>query len=279
MWLHVVLVVNYGVSHVLGYGLWRHEDLVQLCYEAVDDFCIDNGTQIHDGHGVDLGFNFDPNDTVVSLQKGQQNKWDYMLEELGLQQGDYLVDCGCWYGEWLNYARSKGIHVLGINISKQQAEYVTKKYGIEVVCTDWKDVVEHPEKYTKIAGKFDAITFMDTVEHYSSPFLKFYPDKQDAVYQDMFQLAAQLTKPTGRVFSSCLFLRDKPWEWIAWLQSFVIDHTMSGLYPREKVDPITEELTNDLSRNAERLGFMEKKRVDHTEDIGLRRLGQRFAGK
>eukprot|EP01084_Bolivina_argentea_P034748 64353_1 len=59
------------------------------------------------GHGRDLGFNLYENNINKSYKQSQVDKFEYMISHLGLKKGMKLLDCGCGYGDWLNYCKKK----------------------------------------------------------------------------------------------------------------------------------------------------------------------------
>jgi cyclopropane fatty-acyl-phospholipid synthase-like methyltransferase len=252
-------ILTYIFSHVTSVNLFDTDEMVQRCYSYVDSFLkLQNS-------GIDLGFNFWDKTYVTNIE-AQQRKWNYMINAINLKQGDWLLDVGCGYGDWLNYAKSKGINVLGINISPQQAEAVKKKFDIDVLnitIHEFYKIVSdtsHPkhDSYAHLLGKFDAITFMDTVEHYAPPQYKWFRKKQDAIYQGIFHLSELLSKEKGRVFISCLHTNDKPMDIYRKFCWYILDSTMCGLYPHGK---------DGLTKNAS--SYTVISHVDRTEDYRL----------
>ena len=93
------------------------------------------------GDGRDLGFNLyngDLEKTVENRLNGTSG--NFMLRKLNLKPGDRLIDVGCGYGDWLNYARSKGIEVMGVNISPGQAKIARDRYGLDIIVSNWKAI-------------------------------------------------------------------------------------------------------------------------------------------
>jgi len=150
-----VLLYRYNIS------VFDSEIRIQRGYQFAHIF-------LHDisGQGRDLGFNLYDGDLTKTQERAQQDKWDCMLKQLDLQPGNWLIDIGCGYGDWLNYARQQGINVLGVNISAEQSRAGREKFGIDIICSNWKNIPENSELREKLYHKFDAVTFMDTVEHY-----------------------------------------------------------------------------------------------------------------
>jgi len=193
------------------------EIAIQRGYE-LPDILLDETS----GHGFDYGFNLWNGTLNKTVAQAQVDKWDHMISELGLQPGDRLLDVGCGYGDWLAYAKSKGIRVTGINISPEQAEYAKANYGVKVLNENWKTFLSNASLQAEYHGTFDAVTFMDTVEHYVSnvhvsrmttkstlPSLSKEEDCDTAhnTYYNMFEMASKMidkASPRKRVFISML---------------------------------------------------------------------------
>ncbi len=214
------------------------------------------------GHGRDLGFNLYDGELTKTGPRAQADKWAFMFAQLGLKPGDRLIDIGCGYGDWLDYARSRGVDVVGVNISLEQADYAKTHRGLEIVARNWKDISGDARLREQLFGQFDAVTFMDTIEHYVPSTHRKSLEKQGEIYRQMFELAAHLLRPQarpGRVFISCLHQNDKTWGLQANVSAYFLTRYHSGFYP---MGP------DGLSRWS-RDWFNEKARWDKTEDYRL----------
>jgi cyclopropane-fatty-acyl-phospholipid synthase len=223
------------------------------------------------GHGRDLGFNLYDGNLTKDHYQSQIDKWEFMLNELDLRAGDRLIDIGCGYGDWLNYARKKGIEVTGINISPEQTHYAKSEYDLDVICCNWKDILIDRQLQQKLYGRFDAVTFMDSIEHFVH-YTKGWDKEADTIYQNVFRLADRLLKAetrTGSVFISCLHLNPNVVEnskfaifktnlKIAFSTLFMI-RSHSGCYPYGD-----DGLTKHCAPH-----FTEVRRYDKTEDYRL----------
>ena len=65
-------------------------------------------------------------DPGATLEQAQDNKYRLVLDKLGLQPGDRLLDIGCGWGGMVRYAARHGIRVLGVTLSQQQALWAQK---------------------------------------------------------------------------------------------------------------------------------------------------------
>lgn len=191
------------------------------------------------GSGRDLGFNL-----VVNGALSQRAKYEHMARKLGLKKGMAVCDVGCGYGDWLRWCRDElGCEAVGINMTPEQAEYARREYGLEVHTTNWKDVLADPALQRRLYGRFDAVTFMDTVEHYVSMEDRNDLAKQNGIYSDMCLFAARLLSacsPARRVFLSCLHQTRRPRDWRFYWHAYFMDKMYSGYYPFVDEGPLAQ---------------------------------------
>ncbi|MDI9933325.1 class I SAM-dependent methyltransferase [Rhodococcus sp. IEGM 1354] len=98
-----------------------------------------------------------------SLEAAQENKYRLVFDKLGLQPGDRLLDIGCGWGSMVRYAARRGVQVIGVTLSQEQASWAQKAIedeGLsdlaEVRFSDYRDVAE---------TNFDAISSIGLTEH------------------------------------------------------------------------------------------------------------------
>lgn len=191
------------------------------------------------GSGRDLGFNM-----VVDEGLSQRAKFEHMASQLGLKKGMAICDVGCGYGDWLKYCRDEiGCTAVGVNLTPEQADYARREYGLEVHTTNWKDILVDPGLQARLYGRFDVVTFMDTVEHYVSMEDRNDLEKQRRIYADMCLMAARLLdgkSPARRVFLSCLHQTRKPRNWKFYWHAYFMDKMYSGYYPFVDEGPLAE---------------------------------------
>ena len=238
-------------------SFFNTEIAIQRGYQFANTF-LDHQS----GQGRDLGFNLYDGNLTKSGREAQQAKWDFMLEKLQLQPGDRLMDIGCGYGDWLNYARSKGIEVMGVNISPEQTRFCREAYDLDVLNINWKDIPASQPLREQLYGRFDAVTFMDTIEHYVPSLYRKSQEKIGAIYRDMFAMAHSLLKPgssSSRVFISCLHMVRQPTTLRDDLACYLQTRYHSGYYPHGD-DGLTEWAAGY---------FTEIERYDKTEDYRL----------
>jgi cyclopropane fatty-acyl-phospholipid synthase-like methyltransferase len=219
----ILYIFNWFIGH-FGLSIVNYKNLVRNCYDTADIFI----GQEHTSTGLDYGYNFYNGNKSLSPKEAQLNKYKYMWDKLKLREGSHLLDIGCGYGDWMVYCKSKGVKCIGINISKSQC-VSAKKRNLNIINKDWEQVTDDD-----LPTKFDAITCMDTIEHYVNPFDKFKLNKSDAKYEKLMNFIANNLKDKGIFLTSCLFLQTpcKNWTPYLWLSAFCIDYSMSGYYPQ-----------------------------------------------
>jgi cyclopropane fatty-acyl-phospholipid synthase-like methyltransferase/DUF1365 family protein len=101
-----------------------------------------------------------------SLADAQRAKLDLVCHKLGLQPGMRLLDVGCGWGSLLLHAAEHyGVHAVGVTLSAQQRDFVSKRIAdrgladrVEVRLQDYREL-------TGIDGSFDAVSSIEMGEH------------------------------------------------------------------------------------------------------------------
>ena len=105
-----------------------------------------------------------------NLEEAENAKFDLVCRKLGLKKGQHILDVGCGFGTFAEYAaKNYGVSVVAVTIAKEQALYAkerVKNLPIEVRCED----------YRQISGTFDHIISIGLMEHIGyknyRPFMK-----------------------------------------------------------------------------------------------------------
>lgn len=127
-----------------------------------------------------------------TLEEAQFAKFDLVARKLGLRPGMKLLDVGCgWGGMVIHAAREYGVKVLGVTLSRQQAEWAQKAIAeaglselAEVRHMDYRDVAE---------TGFDAVSSIGLTEHIGKDQLPFY-----------FRFLYDKLVPGGRLLNHCI---------------------------------------------------------------------------
>ncbi len=128
----------------------------------------------------------------ATLEEAQYEKFDLVARKLGLQPGMRVLDVGCgWGGMAMHAAKHYGVSVLGVTLSRQQAEWAQKAIAdegltdlAEVRHSDYRDVTE---------DGFDAVSSIGLTEHVGKRALPGY-----------FAFLLSRLRPQGRVLNHCI---------------------------------------------------------------------------
>lgn len=95
-----------------------------------------------------------------SLDEAQEAKLDLICRKLHLKEGMRILDIGCGWGSFAKYAAEKyGVNVVGVTVSKEQADLVRvecKNPPIEIRLQDYREVNEPFDRVISI-GMFEHV--------------------------------------------------------------------------------------------------------------------------
>jgi len=97
-----------------------------------------------------------------SLEKAQEQKYESMVDQMGAQPGDHVLEIGCGWGGFAEYAAGKrGLRVTGLTISQEQHDFAVariRKAGLE-------DLVEiKMQDYRDETGMYDGVASIEMFE-------------------------------------------------------------------------------------------------------------------
>ena len=114
------------------------------------------------------------------LDSAQVNKLDLLCRKMDLQPGDHVLEIGCGWGSFAQFAAEKyGVKVTGITVSKEQvtlAKQRCKGLDVDILLMDYRD----------LQGKFDKIVSIGMFEHVGAK-----------NYAEYFRVGMQLLKTEG----------------------------------------------------------------------------------
>jgi len=96
-----------------------------------------------------------------NLDEAQENKLDLICKKIGLKNGDTVLDVGCGWGSFAQFAAEKyGAKVVGITISKEQAELARKRVAalpVEIRLQDWRSLGDEQFSHVVSIGMFEHV--------------------------------------------------------------------------------------------------------------------------
>lgn len=162
----------------------------------------------------------------ISLEEAQRRKHQFIADQLYITKGSKVLDLGCGWGPFLDYAKNLGANAIGVTLSDAQYK-ACKKNGFEVYIKDARLIT--PDDF----GKFDAVVSVGAFEHFCSQ-EDYKRGMQEEIYRNFFKTVANLLQARGRFF----------------LQTMV--------YGKNKVDVYELDNVTDKNSNAYYLGLMTK---------------------
>lgn len=128
------------------------------------------------------------------LAAAQERKLARAIEALGLEPGQEVLDVGCGWGSFLEFAGRRGIRVQGITLSREQERFVSERIRAldlpcRVECVDFLDY--------EPGRRFDGAVFMGSLEH--------IPD-----YRHLGRFAERHLHPKARIWADFVTSREGP---------------------------------------------------------------------
>ena len=117
-----------------------------------------------------------------SLEKAQENKYASMVDQMGAQPGDHVLEIGCGWGGFAEYAaKERGLKVTGLTISQEQHDYAVARMErlglsdlVEIKMQDYRDEtglydgIASIEMFEAVGEKYWS-TYFDTVRERLKP--------------------------------------------------------------------------------------------------------------
>lgn len=113
-----------------------------------------------------------------NLDEAQEAKLDLICRKLGLKKGDHVLDIGCGWGSFLEFAATQyGVSGVGVTVSKEQKALAEKRLEglpIEIQLKDYRD----------IEGRFDHVISIGMFEHVGYKNYRTYMEVANRVLKD-----------------------------------------------------------------------------------------------
>lgn len=141
----------------------------------------------------------------ATLEEAQENKYRLVFDKLRLTEGDRLLDIGCGWGGMVRYAARRGVRVIGVTLSREQASWASaaiEREGLghlaEVRFSDYRDVPE---------TGFDAVSSIGLTEHIGvRNYPAYFRGIRDRLRVGGLLLNHCITRPDNRIRSTGAFI-------------------------------------------------------------------------
>ncbi len=133
------------------------------------------------------------------LEKAQTQKYASMVDEMGAKPGDHVLEIGCGWGGFAEYAaKERGLKVTCLTISQEQYNYAVER----IEKAGLSDMVEFKlQDYRDETGTYDGIA---SIEMFEAVGEKYWP-----VY---FDTVRERLKPGARGTFQIILVQDRRWD-------------------------------------------------------------------
>lgn len=184
-------IIFYRMKHLLNRNsvsgskknIHAHYDLGNSFYKLWLDQTMTYSSALFDREGIDL----------VSAQ---ERKYQNILDQLQVKAGDHILEVGCGWGGFMEYAARQGVKVTGVTISNEQYDFAVKRLekfeGLaQVKLLD----------YRKIDGKYDHIVSIEMFEALGEEYWDSY-----------FKILYSVLKPGGKFIVQSITINDQDFK-------------------------------------------------------------------
>ena len=216
------------------YPIWDQTERTKECYDWFQ-YYFKNNYDKNEFIDYSESLFLDRYDTPID--KATVQKYEYIYRKLNLSGGKNLLDCGCGIGTWINFCKQKGVNVVGLTLSEEQAKIIRKK-GLTVYVMDYRIL------YKKFINKFDAITLLGSTEHICSQNDYFNRnEKTYNTYASLFNVLNQYLKRNGNMLLTVLVMNNTKFTMNDYTQGYILERHYGGFYAKTNV--ICKAITNN----------------------------------
>ncbi len=191
-----------------------------------------------------------------SLERAQVQKYESMVDQMGALPGDHVLEIGCGWGGFAEYAaKERGLRVTGLTISQAQHDYAVER----IAAAGLSDRVEIKlQDYRDERGTYDGIA---SIEMFEAVGEKYWP-----VYFDTLR---ERLKPGRHATLQIITVQDRRWQvykrGVDFIQKYIFP---GGMLPSPSV----------LRAEVERAGLRIKGSIEFGESYShtLRRWHETF---
>ncbi|MEW2911470.1 cyclopropane-fatty-acyl-phospholipid synthase family protein [Leisingera sp. JC11] len=150
-----------------------------------------------------------------SLEAAQTAKYASLVDQMGVQPGDHVLEVGCGWGGFAEYAaKERGLKVTGLTISKEQLRFARQR----IENAGLSDRVElRLQDYRDCRGQFDGIA---SIEMFEAVGEKYWPAYFGAIHDRL--------KPGGKATLQIITVADRRWEIYRKGIDFIQKHIFPG---------------------------------------------------
>ncbi len=191
-----------------------------------------------------------------SLEVAQRAKYASMVDQMGAGPGDHVLEIGCGWGGFAEYAaRERGLRVTGLTISQAQYDYATRRMA-EAGLSDLVEI--RMQDYRDTRGTFDGIA---SIEMFEAVGERYWP-----VY---FETLRERLRPGRNATLQIITVQDARWEVYKRAPDFIQKYIFPG-----GMLPSPSALRDEIRRAG--LGLVRSVEFGESYSQTLRRWHQSF---
>lgn len=138
-------------------------------------------------------------DGAITLEEAQTAKYKSMIDQMGVQSGDHVLEIGCGWGGFAEYAaKERGVKVTGLTISQEQHDFAEARMA-RLGLSDM--VTIKMQDYRDETGQYDGIA---SIEMFEAVGEKYWP-----VY---FESVHNCLKPGKNATLQIITVAHRRWE-------------------------------------------------------------------
>jgi len=153
-------------------------------------------------------------DEGLPLEQAQTAKYDRILQQLGVKQGDTVLEIGCGWGGFAEAAARRGLRVTAITISREQLDFARARLEhagladrVDLQFRDYRDV----------QGRYDHIVSIEMVEAVGE---RYWPD--------YFAVLKRHLEPGGSALVQAIVIADEFFEGYRRTPDFIQTYIFPG---------------------------------------------------
>ncbi len=155
------------------------------------------------------------NNFSQSLEAAQLAKYERILARLNLQPGQHILEIGCGWGGFAEYAATtRGVKITGITISQAQFDYAQQR----VANAGLTNLVElRMQDYRDVTGQFDAVV---SIEMFEAVGEKFWPG--------YFEVVQRALKPGAKAIVQTITIAAEAFDYYRKSSDFIRQFIFPG---------------------------------------------------
>jgi len=153
-------------------------------------------------------------DMTVSLASAQATKYQRIIDVMDLTAGDHVLEIGCGWGGFAEYAARQGIRITGVTISSSQLAFAQQRLAsqnldhlVQLKLCDYRD----------LSGTFDAVVSIEMFEAVGQRY-----------WMEFFTTVAARLKPGGRAIVQSITIGECDFERYSNSTDFIQQYIFPG---------------------------------------------------